>query len=173
MVSYDIVTDKGYITARHRRYLRPLHPEHDPKLQNTDNTNDAIKTDDYIREETKIADLPMEEQEVAVSGEQEQSAYTPRRSSRRPVGERRAAKTVKTMGTIESKCHNALDIIDSCNCETGGIRRINIECSVCSGDGTEAHGEERHAQLAGLDAPTPLADPQVHTLATQQGMHAQ
>ena len=65
-------------------------------MQKTDNANDAIKTDDYICEKTKIADLPMEEQEVAVSGEQEQSAYTPRRSSKRPVRERRAVKTVKT-----------------------------------------------------------------------------
>ena len=130
-----------------------MHPEHDPKLKKTDNANDAIKTDDYICEETKIADLPMEEQEVAVSGEQEQSAYTPRRLSRRPVRAGSAVKTVKTkMGTVGSKCHNALDIIGSCNCETGGIRRINIECSVCS---VEPH--ERHAQLTGLDALAPLA----------------
>ena len=44
VVSYDIITDKGYMTTRNRRYLRPLHPEHDPKLQKTD-TNDAIKID--------------------------------------------------------------------------------------------------------------------------------
>ena len=42
VVSYDIITDKGYMTTRHRRYLRPLHPEHDPKLQQVDNTNDTI-----------------------------------------------------------------------------------------------------------------------------------
>ena len=71
------------------------------------------------------------------------------------------------------------------------------------GDVTEAHGEERHAQLAGLDALAPLAGlqlvelqvlaltdslqvfladmdvqapragPQVHILAPQQGLRAQ
>ena len=71
------------------------------------------------------------------------------------------------------------------------------------GDGTEAHGEERHAQLAGLDALAPLAGLQlvelqvlalmdslqvflagldvlaplaglqVHSLAPQLGLHAQ
>ena len=33
------------------------------------------------------------------------------------------------------------------------------------GDGTEAHGEERHAQLAGLDALAPLAG--LHLVALQ------
>ena len=71
------------------------------------------------------------------------------------------------------------------------------------GDGTEGHGEERHAQLAGLDTLAPLAglqlvelqdlalmdslqvfmtgmvvqtpweEPQVHILAHQQGLRAQ
>ena len=70
------------------------------------------------------------------------------------------------------------------------------------GDSTEAHGEERHTQLAGLDALAPLAglqlvelqdlaldslqvfmagmvvqtpreEPQVHILAHQQGLRAQ
>merc|ERR1712208_46394 len=30
VVSYEIITDKGHRTTRHRRYLRPMHPEHDP-----------------------------------------------------------------------------------------------------------------------------------------------
>ena len=93
------------------------------KYKKTDITNDVTKTDDYISEENKIADLPMEEQEFAVSGEQS----APRKSSRRPIGERRAVKTVRTMGTTESKCRNGMDMIGSCNCE----KMINIEC-VCS-----------------------------------------
>ena len=97
MVSYDIITDKGHRTTCHRRYLRPLHQDHDPKIQKTDIANDVTKTDDYISEENKIADLPMEEQEVAVSGEQS----APRRSSRRLVGEKGAVKTVRTMGVTD------------------------------------------------------------------------
>ena len=46
--SYDMITDKGHMITHYRRYLRPLHPEHDPKLQKNDNSNEAIKTDDYI-----------------------------------------------------------------------------------------------------------------------------
>ena len=33
VVSYDIITDKGHRTTRHRRYLRPLHKDHDPKME--------------------------------------------------------------------------------------------------------------------------------------------
>ena len=58
-----------------------MHPEHDPRLQKTDNANDAIKTDDYTCEETKIADLPMENQEVAESSEQERDTARPERRS--------------------------------------------------------------------------------------------
>ena len=32
VVSYDILTDKGYITSRHRRYLKRLNKDHDPKV---------------------------------------------------------------------------------------------------------------------------------------------
>ena len=32
VVSYDVLTDKGHMTTRHRRYLRPLHRDHDPKI---------------------------------------------------------------------------------------------------------------------------------------------
>ena len=33
VVSYDIITDKGHRTTQHRRYLCPLHQDHDPKIQ--------------------------------------------------------------------------------------------------------------------------------------------
>ena len=32
VLSYNITTDKGYETTRHRRYLRPLAAKHDPKV---------------------------------------------------------------------------------------------------------------------------------------------
>ena len=71
VVSYDIITDKGYMTTQHRRYLRPLHPEHDPKLQKVDNKKtDVIKNDDDTCEETKeTADLLTADQNVAESRE--------------------------------------------------------------------------------------------------------
>ena len=33
VVSYDILTDKGYITSNHRRYLKRLNKDHDIKFQ--------------------------------------------------------------------------------------------------------------------------------------------
>ena len=32
VVSYCIITDKGFYTTRHRRFLRPLGEENDPKI---------------------------------------------------------------------------------------------------------------------------------------------
>ena len=79
VVSYDVITDKGHRTTRHRRYLRPLHKDHDPNIQKTDTANDVTKVDDSISKE--IADLPTKEQN-AVSGEQ----LAPRRSVEDQLG---------------------------------------------------------------------------------------
>ena len=49
VVSYDILTDKGYLTSRHRRYLKRLNNDHDPKVTNNDKSD-----------VTNIADLPDE-----------------------------------------------------------------------------------------------------------------
>ena len=46
VVSYYIMTDRNHLTTRHRRYLKPLHPEHDQKFIANINTD------------TSIADLP-------------------------------------------------------------------------------------------------------------------
>ena len=76
VVSYDVLTDKNYMTTRHRRYLRPLHKNHDPKIpkDNVDTADDAIA----ISEEK--ADLP---EQIAESEKQ-----APRRSGR-SVGTRK------------------------------------------------------------------------------------
>ena len=34
VVSYDVLTDKEYMTTRHKRYLKRLHKDHDPKIIN-------------------------------------------------------------------------------------------------------------------------------------------
>merc|ERR1712082_602755 len=34
VVSYDVLTDTGHMTTRHRRYLRSLHRDHDPQIRN-------------------------------------------------------------------------------------------------------------------------------------------
>ena len=68
VVSYDIATDKGYTTTRHRRYLCPLHPEHDPKIPKVDkNTKaEAIKIHDNVHDETNdTTDLPLAETMVS------------------------------------------------------------------------------------------------------------
>ena len=31
VVSYDVLTDRNHMTTRHRRYLKPLHEDHDPQ----------------------------------------------------------------------------------------------------------------------------------------------
>ena len=48
VVSYDILTDKGYITSRHRRYLKRLNKDHDPKVSNNDVTNTADLPDESV-----------------------------------------------------------------------------------------------------------------------------
>ena len=51
VVSYYIMTDRNHLTTRHRRFLKPLHADHDPKLI----ANKNIDTENY---KTNIADLP-------------------------------------------------------------------------------------------------------------------
>ena len=43
VASYDLITDKGHMTTRHRRYLCPLHKDRDPNIQKTDTANDATE----------------------------------------------------------------------------------------------------------------------------------
>ena len=45
VVSYDVLTDKEYMTTRHRRYLKRLHKDHDPKIIN-DKQSGVIKNAD-------------------------------------------------------------------------------------------------------------------------------
>merc|ERR1712208_86001 len=72
VVSYYIMTDTNNLTTRHRRYLKPLHPDHDPKNKENDKTI-AHNPD------AAIADLPIINETV------------PRRSARHSK-----VKTVKT-----------------------------------------------------------------------------
>ena len=59
VVSYDVLTDKGHMTTRHRRYLCPLHRDHDPKiLKNKDNTDNVDTANDAIAISEERADLP-------------------------------------------------------------------------------------------------------------------
>ena len=84
VVSYDVLTDKGHMTTRHRRYLRPLHRD-EPKIpKNKNNTDNDDTANDVILISEEKADLPTIEQ-TAVSGEQ----LAPRRSERRSVGTQR------------------------------------------------------------------------------------
>merc|ERR1712055_1063134 len=59
VVSYDVLTDKGHMPTRHRRYLCPLHRDHDQKIPknktNTDNDNN-------VNDVRLKADLPQMEQ---------------------------------------------------------------------------------------------------------------
>merc|ERR1712105_451576 len=52
VVSYYIMTDRNHLTTRHRRYLKPLHPEHDPRNPENDKIIAHKNTD------AGIADLP-------------------------------------------------------------------------------------------------------------------
>ena len=53
VVSYFVLTDKNHLTTRHRRFLKPLHEDQDPKL-----TKNNIDTENYA---TENADLPIAE----------------------------------------------------------------------------------------------------------------
>merc|ERR1711888_512089 len=74
VVSYFVLTDKNHLTTRHRRFLKPLHEDHDPKL-----TKNNIDTEKYA---TENADLP-----IAESG-------APRRSGRLKLSSKQAVKVV-------------------------------------------------------------------------------
>merc|ERR1712055_296242 len=68
VVSYDVFTDRNHMTTRHRRYLRPLHKDHDPKIPKTKNDTDNVDTaDDEIAISEEKAELP---EQIAVSEKQ-------------------------------------------------------------------------------------------------------
>ena len=67
VVSYDVLTDRNHMTTRHRRYLKPLHKEHDPKANKDDADN--VDTANYA---IGNADLP----------EKTVESVAPRRSNR-------------------------------------------------------------------------------------------
>ena len=48
VVSYDVMTDKGYLTSRHRRYLKLLNRDHDPKMTGSDAINTADLPDELV-----------------------------------------------------------------------------------------------------------------------------
>ena len=48
VLSYDVLTDRNHMTTRHRRYLKPLHKEHDPKTNKDDADN--VDTANYATE---------------------------------------------------------------------------------------------------------------------------
>ena len=82
VVSYGIATDKGYNTTRHRRFLRPLAAEHDPKIIKQNNKNVSkpstlgkieIPTNLDVQTDDDIADLTEQYVEKPQAG--------PRRSS--------------------------------------------------------------------------------------------
>ena len=88
VVSYDILTDRNHMTTRHRRYLKPLHEDHDPKANKNDVDN--ANTASYAIEN---ADLPKKTVE----------SIAPRRSSRssRRISSLEAVKAIK-MGADQS-----------------------------------------------------------------------
>ena len=121
VVSYDVLPDKGPMTTRHRRYLRPLHRDHDPKIpKNKNDTDNDDTANDVILTSEEKADLPTIEQ-TAVSGEQ----LAPRRSGRRSVGVQGTVRTVRNMGGSESKlgcsCNTISATVQLCNCAANRV----------------------------------------------------
>ena len=53
IVSYDIMTDHGYLTSRHRRYLKPLNKAHDTKINGDDAIHSADIPDESVIEQCK------------------------------------------------------------------------------------------------------------------------
>ena len=94
VVSYDVLTDRNHMTTRHRRYLKPLHEDHDPKANKDDVDN--VDTANYAIEN---ADLP----------EKIVESVAPRRSNRssRRISSLEAAKVIRIMGGDQSKPINA------------------------------------------------------------------
>ena len=79
VVSYYIMTDRNHLTTRHRRFMKPLHVDHDPKIV----TNKNIDTQNYAR---TMADSP------------NAMSVAPRRSGRPKPSTRQAIKCI-TMGS--------------------------------------------------------------------------
>ena len=86
VVSYGIATDKGYNTTRHRRFLRPLAPEQDPKVAKYNHKERDISKPSLLGksiEMTNTTDLP----DVLTNDEsadltEKLNVEKPRRSSR-------------------------------------------------------------------------------------------
>ena len=98
------------MTTRHRRYLKPLHKEHDPKIPKDDTDN--VDTANYA---IGKADLP--EQTVESVAPCRSS-----RSSRRTISSLEAAKVVR-MGGDQSKPINASIEL----CIEAGEDKVRIE----------------------------------------------
>ena len=96
------------MTTRHRRYLKPWHKEHNPKIPKNDTDNVDTAHDAIIQK----ADLP----------EQTVESVAPRRSSRRSVGSLETAKVVR-MGGEQSKPINATIEL----CIEAGEDKLRIE----------------------------------------------
>ena len=81
VVSYFVLTDKNHLTTRHRRFLKPLHEDHDPKA-----IKNNIDTENYA---TENGDLPIAE------------SVAPRRSRRLKLSSRQSVKVI-AMGADQS-----------------------------------------------------------------------
>ena len=87
VVSYDVFTDKNHMTTRHRRYLRPLHKDQDPKIPKNDTDNVDTAYDAIVISEQKADLLDQNAKSV--------ERQAPRRSSRRSVGSLETAQVVR------------------------------------------------------------------------------
>merc|ERR1712030_214484 len=105
VVSYYIMTDTNNLTTRHRRYLKPLHPEHDPRNPENDKTIAHKNTD------VGIADLP----KIITEN-------VPRRSTRN--------SKVKTVRTSTSSFTSSSDTMGAELSSIQAPLSINIELTV-------------------------------------------
>ena len=126
VVSYFILTDKNHLTTRHRRFLKPLNEDHDPKL-----TKNNIDTENYA---TKIADLP-----IAESG-------APRRSGRLKLSSKQAVKVVAMGAEFSTPFTANIELNFGGNEDVVTIREVSRRSVPNSGVGSRPQQQRAQGQ---------------------------
>ena len=123
IVSYLIKTDLGYLTTRHRRFMRELAKEHDPKeetINNCTNLNDTAADRDILGDVVKAAPGRPES-----GGDSEEIVQVVPRRSGRIKGRRAAIGAIRSKVTKVSTSLESLRMGQSCSTQLAAEKEKN------------------------------------------------
>ena len=122
VVSYFVLTDKNHLTTRHRRFLKPLHEDHDTK-----STKNNIDTENYAAEN---ANLPIAE------------SVAPRRSGRLKFSSKQAVKVVAMGAELSTPFTANIELNFGGNEDVVTIREVSRRSVPNSGAGSRTTSAE-------------------------------